>query len=213
MQKISEQSAQKKPMPNSSENIRYEFTQDQALWESYFDIRERCYKQHWGLKVFSGAEDADDRHGHIVIAKHGSKVIGGGRIVFRYSNKTNALLPMETEDFKLHEVIPELSKEPSLLGEIGRVAVLPEYRGKKISTIGFYLLAKAQSLGCRYLLTVTPHEQAIAYIKAGINYGLNIKMHENIPIADHPYYNNLNMKLLVCDIKNLPSYQFLLTQE
>ncbi len=196
--------------PSEENGFVYEFTTDKNLLNQYYEIREACYKKDWGLKVFSGVEDSHDRHGDILIVREGEKVVGGGRVVFRYSNSPENRLPLETEDFLLHELLPEIGSERIMIGEIGRIAVSHEYRGGKLSKIGLYLFAKAQSYACRYLTMVTPVRQALTYRKLGKRLGADIRIIENVPVAEHPYHNNIEMKLLVCDLATAPDVQHIL---
>ncbi len=188
----------------------YEYTRNPDLLEQYFRLREDCYRKDWNLAVFSGAEDEHDQQGHILIVRQGDKVIGGGRVVFRY-NFSPLKLPMETDSFLLHQQVPEMGKGEKLIGEIGRIAVLPEYRGYKLTNIVFYLLAKSQLCGCHYLTTVAPVEQAVRYTKIADKFGMKISTMESIPVAAHPYYNNIEMRLLIIDISALPDCSYLLT--
>ena len=203
--------------PVTNDGLTYEFTEDRDYRSQYYQIRESCYKRHWGLKVFSGAEDSHDQQGDILIVRDGRKVVGGGRVVYRHSDETQKLLPMETEQFLLHTAVPEIGADRMLLGEIGRVAILPEYQGQKASKIGICLLARAQACGCRYVTTVAPVHQALTYIRKAKYYGIDIQMLEGVPVADHPFYNHIDMKLLFCDIgsselKSLPDFRFLLQE-
>jgi hypothetical protein len=189
--------------------IIYEFTKDPTHLDQYYQIREQCYKEYWGLKIFSGAEDEHDRNGHILIVRAGNQVIGGGRLFLRSMNDIMKL-PTETDDFLLHEVLPELSTAHTIWGDIGRIAVLPEFRGKKVLKIGFYLLAKAQENYCNYLTTVAPTKQAQKYKEMTEPFNVDIQIIDYLPVADHPYYNNIEMKLLLCDMATIPDARTLI---
>ena len=198
--------------PLNRGGLTYEFTKDSRYRSQYYEIRERCYKQHWGLEVISGAEDSHDQRGEIVIIREGQKVIGGGRVVFRYSDETHERLPMETEQFLLHTAVPAIGASRQLLGEIGRVAILPECQGRKAAKIGICLMAKAQALGCRYVTTVAPVYQALTYIRVAKCFGVDVHMPESVSVADHPYYNHIDMRLLFCDLNSIPDYRFLVQE-
>lgn len=195
-----------------SPELIYEFSNDPNLLAPYYRIREECYKEVWGLKIFSGAEDEFDRRGHILIVRNGNEVVGGGRLVLRSAFSSNRL-PMETENFLLHKVLPLTENENAIFGEIGRIAIIPEYRGKKTAKIGFYLVLQAQLHHCRYLTTVAPKGQAEKYRDIAGQFGVKIQIFEDVAIADHPYYNNIDMKLLLCDLTNIPDVSgFLVTE-
>ncbi|MBW1899550.1 MAG: GNAT family N-acetyltransferase, partial [Deltaproteobacteria bacterium] len=183
--------------------LTYEFTKDPALLQQYYIVREKCYKEVWGLKVFSGAEDEHDRKGHLLIVRNKNSVIGGGRLVLRPVDSSDRL-PLETENLHLNKVLHGYNLEGTILGEIGRIAVLPEFRGGKVGTMSLYLLAMAQMHQCNYLTTVAPLEQAKKYRLIAEQLNIDIQIMDNVMIADRPYYNQIEMKLLVCDLATVP---------
>jgi hypothetical protein len=195
-----------------ADGLIYEFTKDPDLLEQYYKIREDGYKEAWGLKVFSGAEDEHDKRGHILIVREGRRVIGGGRLVLR-STGSPVRLPMETEGFLLHEVLPEIGSDETVIGEVGRAAVLPDFKGGKSSSIGLHLLAKSQLHNCQYLFTVAPVEQALKYRETASGIGIEITVMDDVPVADHPYYNDIEMRLVICDVSHSPDCRNLLEKK
>lgn len=191
-------------------DVTYEFTKNQDQLNEYYSIREQCYKSAWGLKTFSGEEDKHDRNGHLLIAKTGNRVIGGARLVLKYP-EAPYLLPMEEDGFILQEMLPEYHLTDHIYGEVGRLAILPDFCGGKTLFLGLHLLAMAQSQNCRYLSTVAPEEQAKKYISIAKQYGFDINMIDNITIPDRPYYNKITMKLLISDLRRMPDVKQLLT--
>jgi len=189
--------------------LTYEFTKEPALLQQYYLIRERCYKEVWGLKIFSGAEDEHDRKGHILVVRQKNRVIGGGRLVMRPVGSSDRL-PLETDNLLLDEVLFEFDLQGKILGEIGRIAVLPEFIGGKIGKISLYLLGLAQVHQCNYLTTVAPWEQAKRYRRIGDRLNIDTQILDNVIIADRPYYNKIEMKLLVCDLSTVPDAQHLI---
>ena len=189
--------------------LTYEFTKDPALLQQYYIIRERCYKEVWGLKVFSGAEDEHDRKGHILIVRNKNRVVGGGRLVIRSVDSFDRL-PLETENLLLEEVLHGFDLKGKIFGEIGRIAVLPEFRGGKAATIGIYLIGLAKMHQCNYLATVAPLEQAKKYKLIAEQLNMDVQIIDSVIIADRPYYNKIEMKLLVCDLATAPDTQHLI---
>jgi hypothetical protein len=189
--------------------LTYEFTKDSVLLQQYYIVRERCYKEVWGLKIFSGAEDEHDRKGHILIVRNKNRVVGGGRLVIRSVNSSDRL-PLETENLLLEEVLIGFDLKDKIFGEIGRIAVLPEFRGGKAATIGIYLIGLAKMHQCNYLTTVAPLEQAKKYKLIAEQLNMDVQILDNVLIADRPYYNKIEMKLLVCDLATVPDTQHLI---
>ncbi|MFK8043090.1 GNAT family N-acetyltransferase [Congregibacter sp.] len=60
--------------------IHFEITQDPALLDQYYALRERCFREELKVQDFDGSEQAEDRSGHILIARLGDSLVGGMRI-------------------------------------------------------------------------------------------------------------------------------------
>ena len=198
-------------MTRINKELTYEFTKDPTLLQQYYLVREKCYKKVWGLKIFSGMEDEHDRKGHIVVVRHKKKVIGGGRLFVRPVGSSDRL-PLETEDLVLDEVLRGYDLQGKIFGEIGRIAVLPEFIGGKIGKISLYLIGLAQKHRCNYLTTVAPWEQAKRYKLIGKRLNIDVQILDNVTIADRPYYNKIEMKLMLCDLSTVPDHQGLLKE-
>jgi len=111
------------------EQVVYEFTNDRALLHQYYRIREIMYRKVFHTDKFIGAEDVHDKISHILIARRGKLVIGGCRLTIRETDEDFAL-PMETPDFKLRNVFPNLPLRKLRHGEISRFAILDEDEDK-----------------------------------------------------------------------------------
>jgi len=184
------------------EKLIYEISKNPSLLLQYYMIREKCYKEVWGLKIFSGAEDEHDRKGYILIVRDKKKVVGGGRLVLRPAGSPERL-PLETESLLLEDALGRFGLEGKIIGEIGRIAVLPEFIGYKLSKISLCLLGLAKTQHCNFLTTVAPLEQAKKYRRIGKRLNLDIEILDNVIIEDRPYYNQIEMKLLVCDLSTV----------
>ena len=78
--------------------------------------------------------------------------------------------------------------------------------------MGRYLLAMAQLHQCQYLSTVAPEEQAKRYKIICKRLGLDVKIVNDITIQDRPYYNQIEMKLLLCNITRIPDFRNLISK-
>lgn len=181
------------------EKLIYEISKDPSLLLQYYMIREKCYKEVWGLKIFSGAEDEHDRKGYILVVRNNKKVVGGGRLVLRPAGSPERL-PLETASLLLEDALGRFDLEGKIFGEIGRIAVLPEFIGYKLSKISLYLLDLAKRHHCNFLTTVAPLEQAKKYRRIGKRLNLDVEILDHVVIEDRPYYNQIEMKLMVCDL-------------
>lgn len=187
----------------------YEFTNDPDKLKEYYRIRDFCFKETWGLEVFSGDEDDHDRAGYILVANQGNRIIGGARMVLATPDNP-IVLPMEEDGFSLKECVPDYDLEQQVYGEVGRFSILPQFCGGNSLYMGLYLLAMAQHHTCRYLATVAPEVQAVKYVKTGKENGFHIGLFDFIEIPDRPYYNRIPMKLLIADLEGMPDMRYLL---
>lgn len=89
------------------EPILYEFTNDKALLHQYFVMRERMLGTDRFLPKDVLPQDLHDKISHILIARRGKLCIGGGRLTIREGDEMFPL-PMETDEFKLRNLFPQL---------------------------------------------------------------------------------------------------------
>jgi hypothetical protein len=58
----------------------FSVTRDPRLLEQYYDLREVCFRKELSISDFDGAEEEQDRQGHILIAYKNGSCVGGVRI-------------------------------------------------------------------------------------------------------------------------------------
>lgn len=98
-----------------------------TLRDQYIKLRQRTYLVHYPcLSSTFGLCEPDDYLGDIVVAHDGDTVLGGARLNWTAPAAPRAL-PLESRDFRLAEIAPELCGAP--YGEISRYAVTPEASG------------------------------------------------------------------------------------
>jgi len=107
------------------EPVVYEFTNDRALLHQYYHMREIMYRKMSFVYDYVGEEDEYDKISHILIARRGRLCVGGCRLTTREADE-DFLLPMESPDFKLRDVLPNLLLRKFRHGEISRFAVLDD---------------------------------------------------------------------------------------
>ena len=148
-------------------DLRLFFTKDQNTLDQYYKIRERCYRQvKNGPKDFDGHQDVYDISGDILIVTYKDVVVGGARIFDNYQTK-KLRLPLETDEFILHEQLPHLKLDNSSYCEFGRLALLKSFRHSKIlDTIVENLVTYSIARGYRYLFFMSPLVQARCYKQA-----------------------------------------------
>jgi len=108
-----------------NEQVVYEFTNDRALLHQYYRLREVMYRKVFHTDKFIGEEDVHDKLSHILIARRGKLCIGGCRLTIREADEDFAL-PMETPEFKLRNIFPNLPLKKVRHGEISRFAIMDD---------------------------------------------------------------------------------------
>ncbi|MFT6914647.1 MAG: hypothetical protein ACJAWL_000943 [Motiliproteus sp.] len=151
--------------------VTFELTEDPRLLAQYYRIREACFRQDLGLTGFDGSEDADDRHGHIMIARDGDRCVGGARINGTGPGHSRRL-PMETDDFLMGEVMGEVMGEmmPALTldnrtyCQWTRLCLTPDYRIRQILRgLVQAVIVRSAALGYRYAFNVAGMSRARLY--------------------------------------------------
>jgi hypothetical protein len=106
-------------------SIQFEVSDDSRLLQAYYKIRESCFRRELELPSFDGGEDDFDRQGVIMIARDGSRCVGGVRLSAGLS--TGHGTPLEHEGVALTSIFPQL-EEGARYCQLTRLALLPAYR-------------------------------------------------------------------------------------
>ena len=170
--------------------------------QEYFQIRDKAFKEQWNLKKFSGGEDSYDKNAYILIVLSNHKVVGGAR--FFISNKGNNLLPMETDSFKLSNLISDADLLNCKYAEISRVAIKDDLRQGVISTLIYeqLLCKKAPELNIKYVFCVTTMKLARSARIACKRIGINLEIQRDIEVPDLETYENLTMYVSKMDLNH-----------
>lgn len=121
--------------------IRFEVTQDPALLDQYYRLREQCFRTELELEDFDGAEEAEDRSGHILVARQEDFLVGGIRIA--------SACP--------HSVFPaELAADSDSICIWERLVCHPERRSEQVSRdfLG-QLIHHCRRLGYEYAVVLS----------------------------------------------------------
>ena len=143
--------------------VNFDFFYQQTsnpLVQQYFHLREEIFINKWGLKNFYGAEDEYDVQSHILILHRDGICLGGARLFIR-EEYNSLLLPMETEEFCLKDLLPELDFVNNKYGELSRVVLSKELQTDNYSAQMYKNIAqKGREYGVRYIFAVAPLLQA-----------------------------------------------------
>ncbi len=170
------------------EPIVYEFTNDRALLHQYYHIREIMYRKTANAHRM-GDEDVYDKLGHILIARRGKLCIGGCRLIIREADE-DFMLPMESSDFKLRNVFPNLPLKKLRHGEISRFAIMDDDDDKMeiMLAISQLIIEKCISSDLGYVffksyLSMSRNWRKIIYTHCGQK---NVRICTEIKVPENP---------------------------
>lgn len=196
-----------------NKTIIYDYFYNQInndLVQQYFSLRTEAFIDQWGLKHFYGGPDKYDKDAITLIAHKSGVCVGGARLIVNNNINSDYLLPMETKDFKLKNLFPELELENKTYAELSRFVVLDNYRDNKCSSeicknlVGI----KAASLDINYIFCVTAPQLARI---SGITFrrlGIPFEVQKNIKVPDLPTYEGHKMVLSLIDLTNINSTKY-----
>ncbi len=182
------------------QDVSYEFTHDVGLLHQYYLLREEMFSAVWGLKNFSGKEDAYDSQSHIVIARKNLQCIGGGRLTIS-TPEDPRMLPMEKDDLILKDLFPELDLHETAYGEFSRMAILPEFRsGHILPEISHRFIKKAIAQGVEYVFIMAPIPLARNYRQVAQMFGIRVNICQDITVPQRDEYEGIQMVISVMDL-------------
>jgi len=186
-----------------SSPVTFEFVTESTpidLVHQYFQLRQDVFTNYWHLKQFAGDEDEYDKMSVILLMCHQNTCVGGARIVIRPAY-SDIYLPMETADFLVTRLLPDLHLEGKNYVEICRLAILPEFMNGSHSTELYYQLAcKCKELNISYAFGVSPILQARKIRIACRSFGMDTKICNDIAIPPLATYEGITMRLTVMDV-------------
>jgi hypothetical protein len=152
---------------------------------------------------YRAADQDYDRRAHILIARIGSKCIGGGRLLVRSGQHANPL-PMETDNFRLADYFPLLKQPGIRYGEISRLVLMPEFRNGRAS---FEMWKKFRQKAVELELAVTyaaaPLINLRAYRKHCNLIGVDAKIHMDLKLPAVPGFEHITDYVLSCEAPEL----------
>jgi Acetyltransferase (GNAT) domain len=175
-------------------DIKFETSCDMQYLQQYFFVREYAYRLDLRLQQFSGVEDEVDQYSQFIIARKGHFVLGGARLTVIHPNACRPL-SLESDNFVLRKMFPVLHKYSYC--ELGRTAVLPQYRSGDILSEIFRISAVlAASQGCKFLFGVSPYSVARRFRNVYNSLGYPTEIYENIKAPVKPVHEHLKIKFL-----------------
>lgn len=193
--------------------IEYDYFYNQTkhnLVQQYFSLRTKTFIDQWNLKNFSGEEDSFDKDSIIIIAHKNGKCLGGARLIIKEPN-SDFMLPMETNEFRINKLFPELEMHNKRYAELSRVSVINDCRNG-IYSAGIckkLIMSKALSLNIDYVFCVTTKSLARVANMSAKKIGIPFEIKPEIKVPDLPTYEGHKMFLSLMDLtkNNSTEYQ------
>lgn len=113
------------------EPVIFEFTTDKGLLHQYYRLRDQVFGRDLEHSDGSGGADIHDKISEILVARRGKLLIGACRLTVREGDES-FLLPMETDEFKLRDIFPDLPLNKERHAAISKFAILEEHRQQDI---------------------------------------------------------------------------------
>lgn len=198
---LQESLVRKHDLAKNREPIVYEFTNDPALLHQYYRLREIMYRRMFKTDKFVGTEDVYDKISHILIARQGKLCIGGARLTIREPYE-EFLLPMETEQFKLKEKLPQLGLEYGRHGEASRFAIMEGYNEREVMyNLSKLLCEKGLQQDLRYVFAKSTYPMARNWRMIG-NRILNIDTQIlDVEVPENPIHPEVQWYIAMFDTK------------
>ena len=198
--------AQKEPFWRSliASDCQFVFTKDLKLLSSYFQIRRDSYyhDKHMRGLFNHGEPDLYDYQSDLLVAHIDGEVIGGARLA-RTNPEHRLLLPTEDDDFSYQNALPEYCLDRVSYGEVDRLVIIPESRGKHqhyTEQLLLRLYARAVDLELKYLFAHPTFLGCRLYRHLLGSLDLNPIIRPDI-ILNSPKYDNVPMYLIVLEIE------------
>lgn len=195
--------------PISEEPIVYEFTQDRALLHQYYQLRESMYRKIFHTDKFVGEEDVHDKLSHIIIARRGKLCIGGCRLTIREGDE-KFMLPMETQEFRLREIFPELPLSVLRHGEISRFAIsdAEEDKLEVMRVLSNLIIEKAITSGLGHIFAKSTLAMARNWRMIGQSCGLKkTRICKEIKVPENPIHPEIEWYLSVSTLVTAENYE------
>ena len=188
------------PHPNHkwSGNLVFEVTSDRTLLNQYFAIYEERFRTiHKAHAYRHDPHDEDDRRSSILVARLGDLCVGGARLTIK-TPEVRHPLPMEIDDFRVEERLPQLVNPATRYGQIGRICLAQEFAGDDATRVLLaHLYRKVIELDLAVIFGTAPMLNARAYRKHCVAMGLTgVTIHYDLPLPSYPMCDRLRFYLV-----------------
>lgn len=170
------------------------------LMKKYAKMRQEVFTDYWKLEHFEGELDVYDNASHVLVIMHKDKCVGGARLVVHEAGSA-LRLPMETDEFLVETLCPDLPLHWLHYAELSRVAILEGYRnGAYADSIYQMVEEKCKELDVHYVFAVAPIPQARRSRRSCRALGMKAEILSNVAVPELPTYEGIAMRLSIVGI-------------
>jgi hypothetical protein len=182
---------------NKQEGLVFEFTRDPALLGQFYRIYENEFKAVLKADYHHADSDKHDRDGHFLIVRRENLCVGGARLSVKTPQHLD-LLPIEMGDFRIENYFPHLRQKQMRYGQIGRLCLLPEFRGGAITRMMFWhFFRKVVALDLDVIFATAPLVIARGHMRHFVAMGLTeAKIHHDITLPLYPMCEEIRFYLV-----------------
>jgi len=195
-------------IPTPQEPLVLEFTNDKALLHQYYLLRNQMIGRYINAPI--ATDDIYDKISEVLIARRGNMVIGGCRLTIREGDES-FLLPIETENFKIRDLFPNLPLNKERHAIISKFAIIESHKERDL----LYDLCKIMfdrvvALDTRYIFArATNYVIARNWRKIATIFGaINTTICEGIDVPENPILPGQKQYITFSDISELCQKEF-----
>lgn len=173
--------------------LTFEFTRDADLIHQHFMLYEQENKKiHYPhiseaeyFKAIYPHKPCRNNE-HCFVVHDSGQCVGGARIAVSTPEEP-AVLPLETDGFRLADHFPELVQQQMSYGQIRRFVLMPEFRTDAIKQQMFLHLRKKVA-ELEIVFAIGPKANARLYKQICLAMGLDeVKIHYQVELPDYPF--------------------------
>ena len=188
-------------------NVKIEFSKDPERLSQYYAIREAMYKTMLDYHEPIHVEEEKDRQSELLLVSDGDACVGRARLTLSKPDNRIAL-PMETDAFKLKDILAGIDMDSIVYSEVSRVALLPKYAdGEIIGRIYKKLVVdKKDSENAKmvFFATYPIHARKVRQIAKSLGFAMtriNIDIPKHFDVSD-----KVKLNLYAWDLTSDSSY-------
>ncbi len=183
--------------------VTYELTEDPGILHQYYLLRKAMYDKTFKTNDYNWGEDHYDRLSYIIVARRGNLCLGGCRLIVREPDEQWAL-PMESDNFKLRELFPDLNLDKLRHAEVSRFAVM-EDSGEEGIIHGLYkeLYKLITSSNIHYVFVKSPYPMARNWRMVANSFGVKTtRIIDNVHPTDNTLSSDIKWYLTLSDLSS-----------